>query len=99
MNIKVLHIINVGTVIADVISFNDDTRVYTIKNPVAVNFEPQGIRAVPLLLLQEEDSVEIREDLLIFKTLSDPILEMRNQYNQMFGAGIVEAKNIPKIHL
>jgi hypothetical protein len=97
MNVKVLHIVGVGAVLAEVLAHASG--IVRIKNPVSIVATPQGFQAIPLLILQEKDTVDITEDKLLFTPLSDPIIEMRNQYNQMFGVGIVEAREMPKIQL
>ncbi len=74
---------------------------YTIKEPVQVIVQPtkEGpmMGFAPFLEYSQEfkNGIEIaKSDVLCITT---PIIELENQYNQVFGSGIQIASSIPKL--
>jgi hypothetical protein len=83
---------------------SDKVSYITIKEPVqVVNVPPRaaneqpGIAFMPFLEFSNEFRTGIKiktEDIL---TITTPVIELENQYNQVFGSGIQIASSIPKI--
>lgn len=74
---------------------------YTIKQPVQVVTQPsqQGpmIGFVPFVEFAEEFKTGFILDVNDILFTSTPVVELVNQYNQMFGSGIQIASVIPKV--
>ena len=75
-----------------------------IKNPVQVisipprgQSDPGGIAFSPFLEYSEEFKTGIKIKSQDVLTINSPIVELENQYNQLFGSGITIASSIPKI--
>lgn len=83
---------------------SDKVAHITIKEPVQVVSVPPraaneqaGIAFVPFLEFANEFRTGIKiktEDIL---TVTAPVVELENQYNQVFGSGIQIASSIPKM--
>ena len=76
----------------------------SIKNPVQVisipprgQSDPGGIAFSPFLEYSEEFKTGIKIKSQDVLTINSPIVELENQYNQLFGSGITIASSIPKI--
>lgn len=76
----------------------------SIKNPVQVisipprgQNDPGGIAFSPFLEYSEEFKTGIKIKSQDVLTINSPIVELENQYNQLFGSGITIASSIPKI--
>lgn len=99
MPVKLLTFKTNHTIIADVkVGENGD---YTIHEPVQVVMQPSkdgaSIGFAPFIQFCTEFKTGIKiakEDILCVTT---PIVELENQYNEMFGSGIQIASSIPKM--
>jgi hypothetical protein len=78
--------------------------VITIKEPVQVvqvppraQNDPGSIAFAPFLEYATEfkDGFKIKKDDIL--VTSTPVVELENQYNQIFGSGITIASSIPKV--
>lgn len=73
---------------------------YKIKKPVqvATQFTKDGpmIGFVPFLEFSQEFETGVRISPADILCVSSPVIELENQYNQMFGSGIQIASTIPK---
>lgn len=99
MTVKLLTFKTNHTIIADVKDAEGGD--YIIQEPVQVVMQPSkdgaSIGFAPFIQFCEEFKSGIRisrEDVLCETT---PIVELRNQYTEMFGSGIQIASSIPKM--
>jgi len=75
--------------------------VFIISKPVQVVMQPTKDGAsmgfVPFVQFCEEwkTGITIKKDDVLF--VSEPVIELTNQYNDMFGSGIQIATSIPKL--
>ena len=99
MSIKLLTFKTNHTIIADVTVLEGGD--YLIQEPVQVVMQPgkdgMSIGFAPFLQFCDEFKSGIslsREDILCETT---PVVELKNQYNEMFGSGIQIATTIPKM--
>lgn len=76
---------------------------YLLKNPVQVvtiparsQGEGSSIAFVPFLEFAEEFNSGITFKYIDILCVTSPVRELENQYNQIFGAGIVIANVVPK---
>jgi|694.fasta_scaffold15083_3 hypothetical protein len=78
-----------------VIKDQDQNNIH-IENPcllglaMAANGKP-GLNMQPMLMFSEDKSVKISRDFIIYIAGVD--INIQNKYNEIFGAGIVVAKN------
>ena len=103
MTIKLITLKTNHTLMGDV-EESDKVSYITLKEPVQVVAVPpraaneQGsIAFVPFLEYSNEFKTGIKiktEDVLAITT---PVVELENQYNQVFGSGIQIASSIPKL--
>ena len=74
---------------------------FVIKHPVQVVTQPsqQGpmIGFVPFVEYAQEFKTGFTIDVNDILFVSNPVIELENQYNQMFGSGIQIASVIPKV--
>ena len=98
MTVKLITFKTNQTVMADVTDNGDTVKA---KQTVQVVVQPQNgqpmMGFVPFLEYTEEFKTGItfnKEDIL---TVTSPVVELENQYNQVFGAGIQIASAIPKL--
>lgn len=72
-----------------------------IKNPVQVVMQPtkEGpmVSFIPFLEYAKEFKSGIRIAMSDILCITDPVVELENQYNQVFGSGIQIASVIPKV--
>jgi hypothetical protein len=101
MTIKLITLKTNHTLMGSVVE--KDT-VVTITEPVqVVNVPPRaaneqaGIAFMPFLEFSNEFRTGIDINKADILTLSTPVVELENQYNQVFGSGIQIASSIPKI--
>jgi len=100
MNLKLVTLKTAHTLLGDYVDTGDG---YTLKTPVQVvaipartSTETTSIAFAPFLEFSEEFKTGIQfknEDILCVTT---PVRELENQYNQIFGVGIVIANVAPK---
>jgi hypothetical protein len=80
------------------VSFVDD--VVTIKQPVQVFMQPtkDGMQMGfgPFLDYAEEHKTGIKVSMEDVLCVTTPVVELLNQYNQIFGSGITIASTLPK---
>ena len=85
------------TIIGDTERVGD---VYTVKQPVQVIVQPTKDGPMmgfsPFLDFCEEFNVGIKFSSSDILTVTTPVIELRNQYNEVFGSGIQIASTIPK---
>jgi hypothetical protein len=100
MTIKLITLKTNHTLMGSVVE--KDT-VVTITEPVqVVNVPPRaaneqaGIAFMPFLEFSNEFRTGIDINKADILTLSTPVVELENQYNQVFGSGIQIAASIPK---
>lgn len=98
MTIKLLTFKTNHTIIADV---ELDQHGYRVKEPVQVVMQPSkegaSVGFAPFIQFCEEFRTGIKintEDVLCETT---PIMELENQYRELFGSGIQIASTIPKM--
>jgi len=98
MTIKLITFKTTQTILGKV---EDRLNAYIIKEPVQVIIQPtkEGpmMGFAPFLEYAQEfkNGIEIaKSDVLCITT---PIIELENQYNQVFGSGIQIASSIPKL--
>ena len=101
MTIKLLTLKTNHTIMGKV---TEELTEVTIKEPVQVvqvpprsQNDPGSIAFSPFLEYAKEfkDGFKIKKDDILI--LSTPVVELENQYNQIFGSGITIASTIPKV--
>lgn len=63
------------------------------KNPVIAIPQQHNIAMIPFLALMEEDTIEMYPADYNYNKVFTPTVDLRNHYNSMFGARIVEVSN------
>jgi len=103
MTIKLITLKTNHTLMGNV-DESDKVSFITISEPVqVVNVPPRtpneqaGIAFMPFLEFAQEFKTGIKIDTKDILTISTPVVELENQYNQVFGSGIQIASSIPKI--
>jgi hypothetical protein len=98
MTVKLLTFKTNHTIMGDVVKQNGN---YVISQPVQVVMQPSkegmSIGFVPFLQFCDEFKTGItlvKEDILCE---TQPVVDLENQYNDMFGSGIQIASTIPKM--
>ena len=101
MTIKLLTLKTNHTIMGKV---TEELTEVTIKEPVQVvqvpprsQNDPGSIAFSPFLEYAKEfkDGFKIKKDDILIT--STPVVELENQYNQIFGSGITIASSIPKV--
>lgn len=73
----------------------------SVKQPLQVVLQPTptgpNIAFVPFIDFCEEFKTGIKISLDDVLCITEPVMELRNQYNRIFGAGIEIASSIPKV--
>ena len=101
MTIKLLTLKTNHTIMGKV---TEELTEVTIKEPVQVvqvppraQNDPGSIAFAPFLEYATEfkDGFKIKKDDIL--VTSTPVVELENQYNQIFGSGITIASTIPKV--
>ena len=101
MTIKLLTLKTNHTIMGKV---TEELTEVTIKEPVQVvqvpprsQNDPGSIAFSPFLEYAKEfkDGFKIKKDDILI--ISTPVVELENQYNQIFGSGITIASIIPKV--
>lgn len=82
-----------GFVIGDIVKLNDSS--FIVKNPALVITRANGLVLAPFLQLVEEDTVEIQFKDVTFSKLFTPHVELANEYNKVFGSGIIVSNTLP----
>ena len=88
MTVKAAYFVQ-GIVMGDATENMDGT--VTMTNPVMIIPQPQNMAFMPFLSIMEESEIRFKACDVLWGGLFTPVVEMRNQYNKMFGSGIVEA--------
>lgn len=99
MSIKLVTFKTNHTIIADV-DCNDNNEVI-LKQPVQVVMQPSKDGPMmgfgPFLDYAQEFKTGIKFSMNDVLCITTPVVELENQYNQIFGSGIQIANAIPKI--
>ena len=78
-----------------------DEKTITLKQPVQVVMQPtkEGpmVSYIPFLEYSQEYKSGIKISMENVLCLTTPVVELENQYNQLFGSGIQIASAIPKV--
>lgn len=78
-----------------------DEKTIEIKQPVQVVMQPTKdgpmVSYVPFLEFSQEFKKGIKISMNDVLCLTTPVVELENQYNQIFGSGIQIASAIPKV--
>jgi hypothetical protein len=100
MTIKLITFKTNQTLVGSVIE-NDDFETVTIREPVQVIVVPPrsqtdqgGIAFSPYLEYSKEFKTGIRLNKIDILCINTPIVELENQYNQIFGSGIQIASKL-----
>ena len=94
--IKILQLVTAQEIIGEV---TEHDNVYGIKNPATIHLVPQGqgssfgVGLIPFMPYVD-GSLSINKDKVVVE--AEPTVEMRNNYNKMFGSGIQIANVMPK---
>lgn len=89
MSVKSLRLITGEDIIADAIL---EDGIWTLKNPVRVSMVPNGgpqptFGFMPFPLTSNDKEIPIDEKYIVF--VCEPAEEFLNQYNSLFGTGII----------
>ena len=89
MNIRIIFTKS-GQIIGDISEdFAGNNESISVDNPVLLMSGPQGVQFIPLLMLTTDTKVSLGRDEVLFNGETfEPVIELRNQYSQMFGSGI-----------
>ena len=96
--IKCFQLINGQDIVGDVQS--DDESTVQIKNPASVHLVPDqsgksyGVALMPYIPYAEFNKVTLHKDKIMLEY--DASVDLRNNYSQLFGAGIQIANTMPK---
>ena len=97
--IKCFQVVTGHDIIGDVVSENDDH--YVIKEPAAVHLVPNqkqqgtfGIAMIPFMPYAEYSKITVKKAQIAIEL--EPTMDMRNNYNKMFGSGIQIANQMPQ---
>ena len=98
MTIKLITFKTNQTLIAEVVSENE--QMVVLKQPVQVIVQPTKEGPMmgfsPFLEFSEEFKTGIGIPKENIQCITTPLIELQNQYNQVFGSGIQIASSIPK---
>jgi hypothetical protein len=96
--IKIVKLVTGEEVIGEVENSTDTTKL-TLKSPCALHLVPSrsnpdqvGMALVPYASQGKEHKVAIAISAIVWE--QEPVDELRNQYNSIFGNGIVIAKSL-----
>lgn len=102
-DIKLLKFANGEMIICQVVGYDQERKVYTVKNPVVAHLEQTSNGQISLAFLvwpheflaslDKNESLEIKEDSLLVKPLN-VVEKIRDAYNEKYGSGLVLAKNL-----
>lgn len=99
MSIKLITFKTNHTMMADIDCVDEKT--ITLKQPVQVVMQPtkEGpmVSYIPFLEYSQEYKSGIKISMENVLCLTTPVVELENQYNQLFGSGIQIASAIPKV--
>lgn len=99
MSIKLITFKTNHTMLAEVDCVDEKT--ITLKQPVQVVMQPtkEGpmVNYIPFLEYAEEFKNGIKISMNDVLCLTTPVVELVNQYNQIFGSGIQIASAIPRV--
>lgn len=99
MSISLVTFKTAQTLIADVDS-NSSVDEYILKQPVQVIIQPSKegpmMGFVPFLEFSDDFKTGIKIKKSDILTVTTPVRELQNRYNEMFGSGIQIASSIPK---
>lgn len=99
MSIKLITFKTNHTMLAEVDCVDEKT--ITLKQPVQVVMQPTKdgpmVNYVPFLEYSQEFKNGIKISMNDVLCLTTPVVELENQYNQIFGSGIQIASAIPRV--
>lgn len=99
MSIKLITFKTNHTIMADV-DCNDKDEV-VVKQPVQVVMQPSKDGPMmgfgPFLDYSQEFKSGIKLSMNDILCITTPVIELENQYNQVFGSGITIASSLPKV--
>ena len=76
-------------IIGEVTEQMDDT--FTVKNPLVIIQNRDGIGFIPLLNIMEDKSMALKKSEILGENLFEPVWELKNEYNKLFGTGIIQS--------
>jgi hypothetical protein len=94
--IKILQLVTAQEIIGEV---TEQDNAYSVKDPATIHLVPQGqgssfgVGLIPFMPYVN-GAVIINKDKVVIE--AEPTVEMRNNYNKMFGSGIQIANVMPK---
>lgn len=91
-NIKCLKLISGEDILAKV-KFLKESNEFLLEAPVQLIMAPQGQLAImPFMpFVEEEQGIKISKDHVV--VIADPILDLKNNYNEKFGSGLILPDN------
>ncbi len=93
MNIRAIFT-QMGVIIGDFTVLKD---AFEIKNPCLLITHRETANLVPLLLLMEEDFMTFKKESAMTGEIFTPIIDIVNNYNQIYGSGIVQVAGTYKL--
>lgn len=94
MNIKAVYS-QMGVVVGDFI--HESETEFEINNPVMLVTQRDSAVLVPILALMEETNVTIKKDSVLSGRSFTPVIDIINNYNKLYGSGIVQVTGSFKI--
>lgn len=94
MNLRILRLLSGEEIIGNIKS--DDANHYTVENPCSLSLSmtqsgKPALNMQPMLLFSEQKIVKINRQHVTFDV--SVAIEIQNKYNEIYGSGIVVAKN------
>lgn len=93
--IKILQLVTAQEIIGEV---TEQDNSYTVKDPATIHLVPQGqgssfgVGLIPFMPYVD-GKITVNKDKVVVE--AEPTVEMRNNYNKMFGSGIQIANVMP----
>ncbi len=84
-----------GIIVGDFIHESDET--FEINNPILLVTQRENAALVPLLALMEESNITVKKDSVLSNKAFTPIIDIINNYNQLYGSGIVQVTGTFKV--
>lgn len=94
MNIKAIYS-QMGVIVGDFI--HESETEFEINNPILLVTQRENAALVPLLSLMEETNITIKKDSVLSGRAFTPVIDVINNYNQLYGSGIVQVTGTFKI--
>lgn len=87
MNIKLFRMSTGETIISELLSWKNS--IVEVKNPCVIIQNEKGVGFMPMVPYANSDVLQLAENHVIFQV--EPVTELVNEYNRIFGSGIVLA--------